>query len=329
MVSKVLTGHSFYGSVSYICRDQSRAQILAADGVRAYDYRLAIQDFKEQQALLPSKTKACFHAILSFYPGENPGDETLIAIADRYLKEIGMVHTQFVVTKHTDTAHLHLHIIANLVNNKGKAIPENWIGLRAKKVAQALTQEYSLIPAHSKHLDLTHADALGASEACHYQIFTAIQQQLPRCRNLEELEQVLSAKGIEIQYKYKGGTKERQGISFKMGPYCFKGSEIDQAYSLGNLEKTFRLQAQMRPGLHQKGVAADESILNRSPFTWKGPGRNLFPHAGVGRHRNSKELQFLLKNMLGPQPTEEPVPYDLTIKGASQKRKKKSRRPGQ
>src|SRR3989337_417120 len=102
MVSKVLTGHSFYGSVRYVHHDESRAGILATLGGREYDYKLMIQDFKMQQQLRPSKKQACFHSILSFYPGENPGDKTMAEIAKKYLAEIGITNTQYVITRHTD-----------------------------------------------------------------------------------------------------------------------------------------------------------------------------------------------------------------------------------
>lgn len=61
---------------------------------------------------------------------------------------------------HIDKSHQHLHILANLVNNDGEAIKDNWIGLRSKKTAEKLTQEYQLIPAQGKHIELTYFNSL-------------------------------------------------------------------------------------------------------------------------------------------------------------------------
>src|SRR5437016_10469757 len=130
MLSKVFTGHSFYGSVRYVCQDQRRAVVLEAEGVRGHEYKLMIQDFERKHSLRPTKKQACFHSILSFYPGENPGDAKMVEIAKRYLEDLRITNTQYSITKHTDKAHLHLHIIANMVNNEGQAIKDNWIGLR-------------------------------------------------------------------------------------------------------------------------------------------------------------------------------------------------------
>ena len=93
-----------------------------------------------------------------------------------------------------------------------------------------------------KDLALTHLETLNAAEANRYRIYSAITEHLPKCRNMEELQAKLQKHGIEIQYKIKSGTNEKQGISFKIGEYCFKGSKIDRKFSLGNLERTLALQ---------------------------------------------------------------------------------------
>jgi hypothetical protein len=122
MISKVITGKSFYGACRYICADPKRAVVLETEGVRSHDYKLMASDFEEQQAFRPSLTRAVFHGILSFYPGEKLSDQKMIAIAKEYLEKIGIVNTQYSITKHVDKNHPHLHIIANLVNSRGEAI---------------------------------------------------------------------------------------------------------------------------------------------------------------------------------------------------------------
>src|SRR5690606_12716210 len=81
------------------------------------------------------------------------------------------------------------------------------------------------------------------SEANKYKIYEAICEVLPRCRSLEELENHLLPHGIQVQYKYKGQTTEKQGIGFKIGNDCFKGSKVDRKFSLANLQKTLDMQA--------------------------------------------------------------------------------------
>src|SRR5664279_1357612 len=250
MISKICVGHSFYGSIRYICHELKKAEILAVEGVRGHDHKLMIQDFERQHSLRPEKKQACFHGILSFYPGEKPLDNTIIEIAGKYLEGLNIRNTQYAFVKHTDKAHLHVHLIANMVDNDGKSIPDSWIALRAKKQAQKLTLEYKLEPGLSKKLSLTQYQNLREPEQYQYKIYAAIRQNLRTCRSLDELEQRLIPLGIEISYKYKRQTKDKQGVSFRLGEYCFKGSQIDRQFSYAHLEKAVSLnqrQSLLRP----------------------------------------------------------------------------------
>ena len=150
MISKVILGKSFSGICRYICADKERAVVLAVEGVRSHDYRFMTADFDSQRALRPSLSNPVFHGILSFYPGENISDTKMVDIAKEYLEKLAISDTQFAIAKHLDKSHPHLHIIANMVNNKGKTIKDNWIGLNGKKVAQQLTLKYELTQATRK-----------------------------------------------------------------------------------------------------------------------------------------------------------------------------------
>jgi hypothetical protein len=259
MISKVITGKTFCGACRYVFMDEKRAVILETEGVRGYDYKLMAKDFETQQAFRPSLRKAVFHGILSFYPGEKIEDKKMKEIATEYLREMKIVDTQFAIVKHTDKNHSHLHIIANLVNNKGEAIKDNWIGLKGKKVSQKLTRHYGLKEAVSKNLSLINLEALNEKEANRHIIYQAISEKLLVCKNLDELKEKLQLENIETVYKYKGQTKELQGISFAIGNYKFKGSEIDRKFSIGNLQRI--LQQQQIQSLLKKRPASPVSKL--------------------------------------------------------------------
>jgi len=115
------------------------------------------------------------------------------------------------------------------------------LGLRGKKLAQQLTQQYKLTPALRKILDLINYEALRQSEANKYKVYKAIIDTLPQCKTMQNLEKKLLQQGIETQYKYKGQTTEKQGVSFKIEGDCFKGSKVDRKFFLSNLEKTIAI----------------------------------------------------------------------------------------
>ncbi len=327
MISKPVPADSFYHTCRYICQKPG-AEVLIAEGVRGHNYKVMAEDFIRQQQLRPTKEKACFHSILSFHPKEKPSDEIMMEIARKYLERLGFVNTQFSVSKHTDKAHPHLHIVANMVDNNGEVISDSWVGLRGKKVAQQLTREYNLIPAIEKDLSLTHVEAMSEVEANKYKIFQAIAENLPHCRTVDDLEKRLLAQGIEIQYKYKGQTLEKQGISFKMGNVCFKGSQVDRKYSLAGLQKALEQQQRHEQRIPVKMEKLDES---RAPFKKQKPlvspsfPGSPEPHQDLS-HEHGQGLSKLVEILMRPE-KHGSLPYEFTQEAYERRQKKKKHRP--
>lgn len=310
MISKVIPAHSFYHTCRYISTKRD-AELLISEGVREHNYKSMAEDFIRQQQQRPSKHLACFHGILSFYPGEKPSDELMKTIAKKYLDELGIVNTQYAVSKHTDKAHLHLHIVANLVGNDGKSINDSYIGLRGKKIAQRLTEEYKLIPAIHKTLDLTHLENLNQSEANRYKIYMAVAECLPKSKSMEELEDLLKPHGIEVQYKYKRGTDEKQGISFKLRKYSFKGSQVDRRYSYVGLQKTI---------IQQQSLMDTKVNLEKTEEVSRHKQKELKPKSVI--NIQSRQARNLLDKLQKPEVNEPEFQQSLIKKRRRRKRKK-------
>ena len=321
MLSKFYHGHSFYHTCRYIVTKQD-AEVLYAEGVRSHDFKLMADDFIMQQQLRPAKEKACFHCSLSFYPGEVIGDDMMIQIAKEYLEKLNITDTQFSITKHTDRRHPHLHIIANLVNNRGKVISDSYLGLRGKKIAQSITAEYKLKPALKKNFALTNFEALRGEDAKRYAIYIAVKELLPQCKTIEELERKLKQHRIETQFKFKSGTKEVQGISFKLGNNIFKGSSIDRNFSYNNLKRqlgiTEKEDQQLYPFEQRMPLKIDKRITLNADLSGK-HNQNLLNNALLNQKSNLFDI------LINPEQNNEQIPAELLKE--QRKKKKKGQRP--
>ncbi len=200
MISKVfLTGQSFGSTCQYLCEDLARSEVLAVEGVRGHDFRLMQEDFEVQHQFMPEKEKPVFHAVLSYPHGEDPGKEKMVEIGRKYLQEIEMANTQYAMVLHTDKKHLHIHILANRVNNDGKIIGQGLIIERGIKAAQKLTKEYGLKPEKEKNLAETNVAALHEPDAKRYRLYLAIRDHAPGCQRLEDLEARLLERGSAME----------------------------------------------------------------------------------------------------------------------------------
>jgi hypothetical protein len=272
MIGKIfLNGKTFGETCRYLCQDQTRAQVLHAEGVRSHDLHLMAADFEWQHRLMPEKEKPVFHSVLSFPPGEQLPDERLVELGKKYLERIGIGNTQYAFVRHTDKPHLHMHIIANKVDNDGNPTGKGLIIERSIKAAQHLTREYNLRQQQGKSLEQTHRQALHQPDIVRYQVYEAIKQQLPSCQNLEDLEKALLRLRISVRYREDATTGRRQGISFRLEQRSFKGSQVDNDYSLKGLEKTLALQQRLR----QEQQLRQEQILQQQHVRRQGMRHRL------------------------------------------------------
>ena len=284
-----ITGKTFRESCFYVCEDLERSQILEVEGVRKHDLRLMAQDFEMQQTWANQlKEKPVLHAVLSFPHGENPGDEKLVEISNRFLQKVGAADTQHIIAKHTDKEHLHVHILANRVSNTGAIVGEGLVIERGIKAARELTEEYHLKPDRGKDLSQTNRQALHEPDAKRYRLYEAIKEMLPACQRMEELEMRLLERGISTRYRIDRGSGERQGISFRIENYCFKGSEVDRAYSLKGLEQTLALQ--QKQALERVEAERQRQVMQQN---------EQLPHDQVQKQEQERERDRALRQEQG------------------------------
>ncbi|MEO8172582.1 MAG: relaxase/mobilization nuclease domain-containing protein [Sediminibacterium sp.] len=257
MISKVIKpGKSFAGACRYLYGNREGAEVILSEGVRDYDHALMASDFESQRQLNPDLKSPVQHIILSWCSGEQISNELMAEISLEYLKRIEVSNTQFVVVRHNDRDNPHAHILFNRVDNEGRTIKDNFLGLRGKKSAQQLTQVYGLIPAIQKDLELTHMERMNNYDATRYEIFQALNELLPKCQTMRELKALLERQKIAMIYKYKGQTNEVQGISFTKGKFKYKGSEIDREFSFGKLTKKLTQKHVQKQGFAASQVKA-------------------------------------------------------------------------
>ena len=249
----VKSGKSFKGCVAY-CMLKNKAEVLYAEGVRADDIHQAIADFNMQRKLNPELGQAVGHIALNFSPEDalKLTDEKMLAIAHEYLEKMKIRDTQMLIVKHNDTKHPHLHVVYNRVNNQAKTIKDSMQRWDNVKVSKALTLKHCLHLSQGKqHVSRLRLKGL---DQVKYQLYDAIKAVSQKVRSMGELQQQLKKQGIGMQYKFKSGTQEVQGISFSKGQYKFKGSEIDRSLSYSRLktainERIGQEQQPARPSL--------------------------------------------------------------------------------
>ncbi|MBP9481561.1 MAG: relaxase/mobilization nuclease domain-containing protein [Parabacteroides sp.] len=238
MIAKNIKGKSFKGCVSYVMNDTAR--LLEAEGVLAGTKQDIIRSFVMQRSGRREIKQPVGHIPLSFAPEDKARmtNDFMVQLAKEYMEEMGIKNTQYIIVRHHNADNEHIHIIYNRINNDLKLISVNHDYKRNIKVCKKLKDKHKLT--YGKDKDRVKREKLRNPDKAKYYIHDAIKSVLPSCKNPADLRFSLEKYGIEIDYKFKRGSNEIEGVSFRYENVAFKGSEVDRKYSFGNLKKEFQ-----------------------------------------------------------------------------------------
>ena len=266
MIGKIKKGSGFKGCVNYVL-GKEQATLLHAEGVLVESNRDIIHSFCMQTEMNPGLKKPVGHIALSYSAVDAPKltNEKMIQLAQEYMREMKITDTQYIIVRHQDREHPHVHIVFNRIDNNGKPISDKNDMYRNEQVCKKLKTKHGLYFAKGKEHVKQHR--LREPDKSKYEIYTAVKNEIGKSRNWQQLQRQLTEKNIGIQFKYKGQTDEIQGISFFKGEYTFKGSEIDRNFSYSKLDKYFGDAGLTTAGSNKQTVG--ESIREPAPMPGK------------------------------------------------------------
>ena len=235
MIAKIIKGSNFKGVVSYILDKEKDARILVCDGLFAENKETIAGSFEAQARMNPRVTKPVGHIALAFSKEDEHRltDRAMAGIALEYLKAMGIKDTQILIVRHFDKEHPHVHIAFNRIANDGRTISDRNERIRSTRICKELTRKYGLYFADGKEEVKRHR--LKEPDKTKYELYSILKSEVSRCGNWNMLITNLKKQGVEVRFKYKGGSDEVQGVVFSKNGYSFSGSKIDRRFSYSKI----------------------------------------------------------------------------------------------
>ncbi|WP_368327134.1 relaxase/mobilization nuclease domain-containing protein, partial [Phocaeicola vulgatus] len=171
---------SFARLVNYV-NNPKKARLIDSKDVRLDNNATIANSMQGQADDKPGRKlkNPVYHISLDFAHEDTPKltDNLMAEIAREYMRRMGIKNTQYIVCRHTDREHQHLHIVANRVDNNGNTISDSNDDVRNVAVCKALTREYGLH--FSKGKVNVKRDRLRGKDKVKYQIYDAVKATLP------------------------------------------------------------------------------------------------------------------------------------------------------
>jgi hypothetical protein len=157
MVAKIKSGKSLIGALNYNENKvkAGKAELIASSGyaknydmLTFYDKLFRLKDLAERNIRTRTNT---LHLSLNFDLTEKLDTEKLVTIADEYMKGIGFENQPYLIYKHFDAGHPHIHIVSTNIEADGKRISLHNIGeLKSEPARKAIEIDFGLVQASSK-----------------------------------------------------------------------------------------------------------------------------------------------------------------------------------
>lgn len=119
MIGKLTKGSSHWGALKYDLEKEG-AELLETN-CASNDWREIAYEMDVVASSNTKSTKTCLHLSMSAPDGEELSDKQWVDSAHIAIKDIGLEGNQYVITRHKDSGHSHIHITINRINSEGKS----------------------------------------------------------------------------------------------------------------------------------------------------------------------------------------------------------------
>lgn len=242
MIEKQVKGTDFRGVLNYL-HSKAGSRLIERNMLGNTPDVLA-REFQVASQLNPKLGKMVYHASLSLPKTEELVDEKWGAIASDYLNAMGFSDSQYVIYRHTDRDHDHIHIVASRIRlTDGSTVSDSWDYKRGEEVIRTLEQKYQLASVSSSHSQEVRAPTTGEQRrfartgkvGVRIRLQTLIDTVTEDQPALPTFIQRLEAQGVEVRLRHT--QQQVSGISYALDGVAFSGTHLGKAYTFPGLQK--------------------------------------------------------------------------------------------
>ncbi|MFB2880597.1 relaxase/mobilization nuclease domain-containing protein [Floridanema aerugineum] len=241
MIGKQVKGRGFRGLLNYLF-DKEGAQLIGGNMVGENPRELAAE-FRFLKALNPRVERVVYHASLSVPAREKLDNEKWIAIAQDYLNGMGFNDNQYVIVRHVDRSHDHIHIVASRIKLTGECVHDGWDYRRSEQLIRQLERDYQLEAAHSSWEKDRRSPTTGewrqrqrtGEDSVREKLQNYIDEAATDCPTMPQLINRLKNEGIDVRvgYTHTGN----HGISYQLDGIAISGTHLGREYTFPGLQK--------------------------------------------------------------------------------------------
>jgi Relaxase/Mobilisation nuclease domain len=269
MIGKVMHNSSFRATTRYVI-EKSGATLIGGS-IAGESVKELVAEFMWSNDLNPGLKHPVWHMSLSLPHDEHLSDEQFSDLATQYFAGMvlladdhklvadrdrfrqrrdefvldGLSEYQYLVARHSDQEHDHVHIVASRINlNTGNGV-ELWRDkTRNQKILRCLEVEYGLTPVQnswdvgrkSATKGQLEQQATTGEASIQSRLQDLIEQAAIGQPEMPEMFERLMRQGVEVRHGWTR-TGKSKGISYSLEDVAFAGNQLGGRYSFPGLQK--------------------------------------------------------------------------------------------
>lgn len=236
MTGNQIKGKGFRGALRYNLEKVSNkvAEVLDHSFARVSEGSI-MKEVQLVRVQRPNLQKYFYHTSINFPPTEDIANDLMTRIGHDYLQANGFTQHQFIMFRHRDAGHPHLHILVNRIGYDGSVVSDSNDFARSERILRKLERKYGLTEVVSSRVAKERAitkDELEmvkrtGEDSKKLKLQVAIRKTLKYHPgiNLNEFVQRLEQQGINVLFN-RASTGYVSGISYGLGNFVITGSKL-------------------------------------------------------------------------------------------------------
>lgn len=244
MIAKQIKMKQFFSVLSYNQKkvDNGKGSVLETN-LASDKVVMQTKELNLIRQLRPNLSKAVYHTSLNLPYSDSLSDEEFTDLGRDYLKDMGFDDNQYIIYKHTDQDHSHIHIVANRVKFSGDVVSDSQDYKRSEALVRKLEVKYNLtVLKENKEPNVL---SKGEIEKClrtgeapeRLELQRIINEIIKHNLSIFDFEKKLKEKKINIKLNASQEGKI-SGISFEYKGKTYKGSQVNRNHLSWNKLKS-------------------------------------------------------------------------------------------
>lgn len=276
MTANMIKGKGFRGALRYNLEKVSKgiAEVLDHSFVTVSEKSI-LKEIQMIKVLRPNLQKYFYHTSINFPPSEDLTNEKMVLIGKDYLQESGFTQNQYIMFRHHDADHPHLHILVNRINYYGKVLSDSNDFARCEKILRDLEKKYNLTEvisskqAQERAMTKDELEMMKRTNTPSHKMTlqVMIKDTITSNKKLtcSEFIQALESKGINLLFN-QASTGFVSGISYSYQGMIVTGAKLGNDYKWASIKNSINYEQERdRAAIHQANdrTKSSQSIIRR------------------------------------------------------------------